>query len=82
MQGKRVENIAELEELTPGEYWKRQDGVWFARTPDGRLANLSEHNVEELPDGTITVYPSILVVGGGFDGSWHGWLEAGIWRKA
>jgi len=53
---------------------------WYARTPNGYLGCLSEHEVIEHEDGTITVNPSILVA----DEKrtlWHGYLEKGIWRE-
>jgi hypothetical protein len=64
--------------LEPGDY-SLEDGVWYARTPDGRLANLSAHQVTAHHNGSITVSPSILVRGGGRDGEWHGWLSHGVW---
>jgi hypothetical protein len=70
--------------LLPGEYCQTShDGekYYIACTPDGRLANLSKHTIVEHPDGTITVSPSILVTGGGNDGSWHGYLDRGVWRE-
>ena len=74
-----------------GDYWK-QGGVWYGWCPkdDKRelLCNLSRHAVTEHGDGTITVTPSILC---GFSnpsnewecgiGSWHGYLERGVWRE-
>lgn len=67
-----------IEELKPGEFLK--DGVvWFARTPNGLLANLEKHLVIEHTDDTITVRPSILVTDG--DARWHGHLVAGEWRE-
>lgn len=70
--------------LKPGEYGKVQ-GVWHCQapreTPDGfgYLGNLSRHTITEHEDGTITVSPSILITR--HDGSWHGFLECGIWRE-
>lgn len=65
--------------LTPGDY-SLEGGIWYACTPDGRLANLSAHAVTAHDNGTITVSPSILVRGGGRAGEWHGWLIAGVWH--
>ena len=71
--------------LRPGEYGKRRDGVWMACLPkephDGftYTGDFSRHDVKEHPDGTITVSPSILVTD--YAGSWHGYLEKGVWRE-
>lgn len=64
-----------------GSYWfERKTGHWAAVTPNGLHGNLSNHDVVEHEDGTITVSPSILVEQGSV-GSWHGYLERGIWRE-
>jgi hypothetical protein len=65
--------------LEPGEYGYF-NGCWYACTPVGIYANLSNHQVTEHDDGTITVAPSILVTQG--NQTWHGWLERGVWREA
>lgn len=69
--------------LQPGQYGKwARDGNWYA-VPPGQpalLANLARHDVTEHEDGTITVSPSILVQAGAL-GTWHGFLERGIWRE-
>lgn len=74
--------------LRPGDYGVMlNDNVWYARPPGdvhGLIANLSRHKVVEHEDGTITVSPSILVSGKDANAqpvSWHGFLEAGIWRQ-
>lgn len=79
MQGKRIYTDRPVV-LLPGEYGV-MGGRWFACTPDGRLGDLSNHEVTEHEDGTITVSPSILVSGGGSQGDWHGYLEKGVWRE-
>lgn len=63
-----------------GDYWKSEDGIWYAETPNGLLVNLSGHTVVEHDDRTISVLPSILVHGGRQQ-SWHGFLERGVWRE-
>lgn len=68
--------------LDEGEYGQRKDGVWLARQPGGHLGNLSNHEVTEHEDGTITVSPSILISGGPNSNPWHGYLERGVWREA
>ena len=55
--------------------------IWYAMTPNGHLANLSNHKITEHDDGTITVSPSIRVLGD-LDYAYHGYLEKGIWRDA
>lgn len=69
-------------DLQPGEYCKLPNGKFVCRTPDPKLSagTLSEHEVIEHEDGTITVSPSILVQQPPI-GSWHGYLERGIWRE-
>lgn len=64
-----------------GEYGRDADGHWFGMTPDGHLANLSNHSVTEHEDGTITVAPSIKVSLPSGAELWHGFLERGVWRK-
>lgn len=66
--------------LKEGEYGKGSDGVWYCRPPGNRMGNLSNHEVTEHEDGTITVSPSILISGPNLK-SWHGYLEKGIWRQ-
>lgn len=77
--------------LKPGEYSYRPGSGWFACTPNGHLADLSQHDVMYHDDDrTITVVPSILVSGHQIvDGVrvsddvvalWHGFLERGTWR--
>lgn len=65
--------------LGPGEYGKDKRGAWMARAPRGHLGDLSNHDVTEHEDGTITVSPSIQITDG--DGQWHGYLERGVWRE-
>ena len=64
-----------------GDYfYDRKNSAWHATTPNGLAGNLANHDVVEHEDGTITVSPSILV-DGSTDGSWHGFLERGVWRE-
>lgn len=74
-----VRRDVEPHELQPGEYGLCR-GVWYAMTPDGRLACLVKHHIEVHESGAISVHPSILVRGGGQPGEWHGWLKHGEWR--
>ena len=86
MQGKRRDFTEEgFVFLEPGEYGKGPDGIWWMRPPQSNgfysgPGNLSKHQITEHEDGTITVFPSILVYGH-HDKTWHGYLERGIWRE-
>jgi hypothetical protein len=71
--------------LMPGDYGKDLDGVWHGVPPNfldafHGTANLEKHKVIEHEDGTITVWPSILIRT--YLGEWHGFLERGVWRTA
>lgn len=70
-------------QLPHGSYWKLC-GVWYAITPNGHLANLSNHRVVEHDDQMITVNPSIRVSTThpryGSIELFHGFLEHGVWR--
>jgi hypothetical protein len=61
--------------FAPGDYWRDGDGVWWVRPPQGHMGPLTDHEVIEHEDGTITVSPSI-----DSPGEWHGYLERGLWR--
>lgn len=78
--------------MKPGEYGKDPDGLWHCCAPPavdadgfGFHGSLGDgtgkrgHIVTEHEDGTITVSPSILITR--HDGSWHGYLERGVWRE-
>lgn len=77
--------------LQPGDYvHDLKGGHWFTCLPGHPelIGDLSLHSIVEHEDGTITVSPSILT---GFAnpkndwerkmGSWHGFLERGVWRE-
>jgi hypothetical protein len=83
MKGTRVEGISELwgEDGINGGYCPvRVNGrqTWMVRTPNGHLGNLSNHDVVENADGTITVSPSILVSDSTGE-LYHGFLVNGEW---
>jgi hypothetical protein len=86
MIGRRVPDGTEPHEYEPGDYGRWADG-WYARRPSDeprRLSgNLSQHDVTEHDDGTITVSPSILVTAkwASVTQTWHGYLERGVWRE-
>lgn len=77
MIGKRSDNNISQ----PGDYGKIGD-TWYAMTPNGLLGNLTEHEVTEHEDGTITVSPSILVTLDYKGQQWHGYLHHGVWNEA
>jgi len=79
MQGKRVYPSDKGLPLDPGEF-DQKNGTWYARTPNGHWGNLSNHDVTEHDDGTITVSPSILVSDDSGE-LWHGYLRAGVWEE-
>lgn len=65
-----------------GEYGKISNGDWYCCPPDSDLiGNLAGHEVVEHEDGTITVYPSILINARHKGQEWHGFLERGVWRE-
>lgn len=71
--------------LAEGDYgFDKEYSVWMCRAPGTHGGNLSNHQVTEHEDGTITVSPSILIHDFDKDGNpvtWHGYLEHGIWRQ-
>lgn len=72
-----------LEAAAPGSYGSvERDGstVWYVKTPNGHVGDVSQHDVVEHDDGTITVSPSILVSDHRGE-PWHGYLERGVWRE-
>lgn len=90
MNGRRVYGV-EPYRFSPGDYgkWLEDDDNWYAKTPNGHMANLSGHIVIEHADGTISVSPSIKVSTTMPRGKinvpvelWHGFLENGAWRTA
>lgn len=74
--GRRVPD--ETQWFALGDYGKL-NGVWMAHAPGGGLGDLSQHDVVEHEDGTITVSSSILIENGKVQ--WHGYLERGVWRR-
>jgi hypothetical protein len=76
-QGRRHD--VQLHEMEPGDYG-RDTGTWCCQAPNGYGGNLSQHEITEHDDGTITVSPSILIRRPP-EGEWHGYLEHGVWRE-
>lgn len=92
MQGKRVadgewpENPGEYSKhITTDQYGNNKKVVWFCIPPKSGIGcgSLSNHQITEHEDGTITVLPSILIYNkpNKSDSGWHGYLEHGIWRE-
>lgn len=81
MRGRRIQSE---EFALPGDYWKDENGVWYAVSPVGLIACLENHNVSEHKDGTISVTPSILIRGyvDGTEAIWHGFLTQGVFTTA
>lgn len=79
VQGQRVGMWASV--VPAGSYWKSNDGGWAGLTPNGLIANLRAHKVQEHDDGTISVEPSIAVNNGEGGKSWHGYLTKGVWTE-
>ncbi len=79
-EGRRVYLKDGALRLAEGEYGKDERGVWMARPPRMHMGDLSNHEVTEHDDGTITVSPSIVIVESDENG-WHGYLERGVWRE-
>jgi len=70
--------------LRQGEYAQHPTtGDWYYAipgTPPDLVGRLGEHKITEHEDGTITVFPSLLLTTD--DGrEWHGWLNQGVWSK-
>lgn len=84
--GRRV--YAKADEIPcaePGDYGKEgRHGVWYVIVPETGYScgPISNHQVVEHEDGTITVTPSILCHHG-VNGKppWHGYLTRGVWKK-
>jgi hypothetical protein len=79
--GQRRPDGTQSHELAPGEYALDLSGQWICRPPWKHAGgSLARHSVVEHEDGTITAAPSILIAIPPI-GSWHGYLERGVWRE-
>ena len=80
--GKRVYNVG-IWLLENGDYcYNNKKDCWYAKSPNGQIANLINHSVTENDDGTITVNPSIGLYYDNLDSfSYHGYLTKGIWKE-
>lgn len=65
-------------------YWKTSGGTWVIYLPGCGIGELRNHRVTEHEDGTISVAPSIRMVGhdNGAPSEAHGFLVRGEWRDA
>lgn len=104
MIGRRRDSSVAPHLYEPGDYGKRRMGgdrpydAWWFMTPNGILGRLAmpedsacHHDVEEHPDGTISVVRSptnsnsILAQGSPLASDsyaptqWHGWIDHGVW---
>jgi hypothetical protein len=86
MRGRRVypgdDGAFKLER--PGDYGRDTHGQWWAWAPcssapgESRAVGvLTDHEIEEHEDYTITVTPSLV-----FGDRYHGWLRRGEWTDA
>jgi len=86
MTGQRMQLGTRRFDWPPGAYGPvMRDGgrIWCAVTPNGLHGDLTNHDVVEHEDGTITVSPSILVTTHADDCEirWHGYLRRGVWEE-
>jgi hypothetical protein len=90
MIGKRLPDIDLHEwhaDADPGTYFKllrdkadTTHQLWGIVAPNGNVGTISSqiHTITEHEDRSITVSPSILFRE---PGTWHGYLEKGVWRS-
>jgi|GEM_PF-5979221 len=94
LKGRRVENVKALYEGKAGDYVvvypadpegiripEGKISLWF-RDPTGEIGRVSQHEITEHEDGTVTVSRSILATTAEHGHDWHGFLERGVWRDA
>jgi hypothetical protein len=88
--GRRVDRFTLPKVIEPGDYGYLEGYGWYARTPNGHMANLNGHTITDHGD-SITVEPSIKVSSSRMDPAkmtmvafevYHGFLERGVWRPA
>ena len=81
-QALKIEHLGLINESELCYY--KEHGIWWLYLPGCGTANLSNHQVTENEDGTITAFPSILTQGHhqGEKTVVHGYLENGKWRDA
>jgi hypothetical protein len=91
-RAKRVAGFKQIDEAsicywyTPpyvGENGEQYPGEWLFYIPNCGVGRLTNHQVIEHEDGTITVSPSILFTGHheGQKVQRHDYIERGIWRE-
>jgi hypothetical protein len=70
--------------LTEGDYGLHPKAGWQCRPFGFHTGGIGKHIITEHEDGTITVFPSILLHDFDDNGNpitWHGYLEHGKWRE-
>jgi hypothetical protein len=77
MKLKRISGYAHLDDKEPC-YWKDKDG-WWLYLPLCGIGRLSNHQVEEHQDGTITANPSIKMTGHHYRVR-HGYVKRSVWE--
>jgi hypothetical protein len=77
---KRIASMSDLDDEAIC-YWRDEYGGWWLYLPGCGTGRLSLHTVTEHKDGTISVTPSIKMVGH-LDKVYHGYLTAGVWNDA
>jgi hypothetical protein len=59
--------------------------VWMFMAPHGSIGTLINHTVREHDDGTISVVAgdgsSNSILQTGAQGSWHGYIDHGVWNE-
>ena len=71
--------------LDPGDFALQASSdppAWLCCTPNGVVASLAGHAVEENADGSISVTPSVAIDDEASGISWRGDLTGGVWTEA
>ena len=78
---RRIETMDDLDS-SQDACWKDENGCWWVYLIGCGAGILSNHNVEEHVDGSISVTPSILMYGhkDGVPSKRHGFLVRGEWK--
>lgn len=78
----RIYNFSGIQEDQVCYWFNHAENVWFIYLPGCGAGSLRAHVIEEHPDGTITVTPSIRMRGhdNGAPTEKHGHLTRGVWR--
>jgi hypothetical protein len=76
---KQIDDLGQLDEMSIC-YWKVQANGWYIYLPGCGITRLTNHQIEEHEDGTISVTPSI-VMRCHINQQRHGDLTHGEWRE-